>query len=282
MSKRNSQDAKRAAVERLRAERERQAKRDKVRRKIIVGGSIVAVLAVAGGAGVAITKLNEGDSGGGAAMSSKEWTDAAAKKKLVKPENSSGAKGTTVVIGEKDAEKTLEVFEDMRCPACASFEQASGEILSKGIEDGKYKASFTMATFIDGMTSGSGSKNALSALGAALDVGPQAFLDYKTALYSQENHPPEQDDKFADDKYLLKIAEEVPELKGNKDFEKAVKAGTYDKWAVAMGEKFDKSDVKGTPSFKMDGKKLVVEGSDQTPMAPDQFQAAIEKALAAG
>ena len=51
MSKRNSQASKTAARERLRQERERQAKRDKVRRQVIVAGAVVAVLAIAGGIG---------------------------------------------------------------------------------------------------------------------------------------------------------------------------------------------------------------------------------------
>ena len=59
MSKRNSQSAKTAARERLRVERERQAKRDKVRRQLIVAGSVVAVLAVAGGVGYAVVQANK-------------------------------------------------------------------------------------------------------------------------------------------------------------------------------------------------------------------------------
>lgn len=45
MSKRNSAAAKTAARERLRAERERDAKRAKIRRQVIVACSAVAVLA---------------------------------------------------------------------------------------------------------------------------------------------------------------------------------------------------------------------------------------------
>jgi protein-disulfide isomerase len=272
MSNRNSKANKAAARERLRAERERQAKRDKIRRQLVVGGSIIAVLAIAAGIGVAVSTTGKG---GGT-----DW-DAAKSQKLVKPANTSGKNGTDIIIGDKDAKKTLEIYEDMRCPACASFEQATGEQVIKDIEDGEYKASFTMATFIDNMAEGTGSKNALSALGAALSVDPDAFLDYKAALYSAKNHPQESDDKFADDDYLLKVADEVPALKDNKDFEKAVKDGTYDKWALTMSKKFDDSGVQGTPTFKMDGEKLVVEGTQNTPMAPDQFKAAVEKALAA-
>ncbi|MCZ9345407.1 DsbA family protein, partial [Streptomyces sp. TRM76130] len=45
MSKRNSQQQKTAARERLRLERERQAKRDKVKRQVVVACSVVGVLA---------------------------------------------------------------------------------------------------------------------------------------------------------------------------------------------------------------------------------------------
>ncbi|NJQ02416.1 thioredoxin domain-containing protein [Streptomyces zingiberis] len=277
MSKRNSQEAKRNARERLREERERQAKKDKVRRQLVVAASIVGVLAVAAGIGVAVTKMGDG---GGGSVSTKEWEDAASGKAYAKPANTSGAKGTTVVVGDKKAEKTLEVYEDMRCPACAAFEQGTGEILIRDVEEGKYKAQFVMATFIDRMAEGSGSKNALSALGAALNVSPEAFMEYKHTLYSAENHPEEREDKFGEDDYLITVAEQVKELKGNKDFEKDVRDGTYDKWALEMSEKFDDSGVQGTPTFKMDGEKLVVEGTENTPMAPDQFKAAIDKALA--
>ena len=78
-------------------------------------------------------------------------------------------------------------------------------------------------------TSGEGSKNALSALGAALNVSPEAFLEYKTALYSTKWHPEETDDKFKSDDYLIKVANTVDALKNNKEFQKAVKNGTYDK-----------------------------------------------------
>ncbi|WP_101257677.1 thioredoxin domain-containing protein [Streptomyces barkulensis] len=272
MSKRNSQEAKRAARERLRAEREKQAKKDKLRRQAVVGGSVLAILAVAGGVGFAVANMDDGGSG-------TDWS-AAAEKKLVKPANTSGDKGTTIMIGEKGA-PVLEIYEDMRCPTCAAFEQASGETVIKDVEDGKYRASYTMATFIDNMARGNGSKNSLSALGAALNVSPDAFLEYKKALYSEENHPAESEDKFADDDYLLEVAEEVKELKGNTEFEKDVTNGTFDRWALEMSKKFDESGVTGTPTFKMNGEKLTVEGAQEGApiITPDQLNAAVDRAL---
>ncbi|MCN9239768.1 DsbA family protein [Streptomyces sp. RY43-2] len=268
MSKRNTQAAKTAARERLRLERERQAKRDKVKRQLVVAGGVVAVLAVAGGIGYAVVQ-----------NSKPGYWESVKDQKLVKPANTTGKDGTTVVIGKDEAKKTLAIYEDPRCPICAHLEQAVGPTMKKDIDDGKYKVQFIGASFIDNASNGEGSKNALSSLGAALNVSPEAFLDYKAALYSTKWHPEETDDKFKDDSYLLKIANTVPALKGNASFEKAVKGGTFDRWALEMSKKFDKSGVQGTPTLKMDGKTLTGGDGQNTPMTVAEFNTAIEKAL---
>ncbi|MCX5201799.1 DsbA family protein [Streptomyces sp. NBC_00237] len=268
MSARNNQANKAAARERLKVERERQAKKDKTRRQLVVAGSVVAVLAIAGGVGYFVVQANK----------PKAW-EAAKDAAVTKPANSTGTDGTTVVVGKAEAKKTLQLFEDPRCPSCASFEQANGEQVKKDVDAGKYKVEYVGATFIDNMAGGEGSKNATSALGAALNVSPDAFLEYKGKLYSQANHPEESVDKFADDNYLIKIADQVPALKGNKKFQDAVKGGTFDAWALKMSQKFDASGIKGTPTLKMDGKVVVKEGTEAAPMAPEDFKTAIEKAL---
>ncbi|MGW5697904.1 thioredoxin domain-containing protein [Streptomyces rhizosphaericus] len=273
MSNRNSQQNKQAARERLRAERERQAKKDRMRRQLFVGGAVVAVLAIAGGIGYAVTNMNSDNP-------NQKWRAAAEKKTFAKPANATGPQGTTIVIGDKKAKNTLHVYEDMRCPVCAQFEKYTGPTVLKDIKDGTYKAQFTMGTFLDDnkQQPGAGSKNALSALGAALDVSPQAFLDYKEALYAPKNHPEETDDAFANDQKLIDVAQQVKELKGNTAFEKAVKNGTYDRWALAMSKTFnDTKDVDATPSFKMNGKMLMV--GQNPPMTPDQFTPLVKQNL---
>ncbi|MFG3527898.1 DsbA family protein [Streptomyces sp. NPDC047917] len=269
MSNRNTQANKAAARERLRAERERQAKKDKARRQIIVGVSIVGVLAVVGGVTWGVMQLNKPS----------HWEAAKDTKNVTAPKNTSGENGTTVVIGKPTAKKTLELYEDSRCPVCASFEQIMGETVHKDVDAGKYKIKYVGATFIDNAANGEGSKNALSALGAALDVSPQAFLDYKYALYSAKFHPEETVDKFKDDSYLIKVADSVDALKGNAAFQKNVKDGTYDGWAMKMSEAFDKSGVRGTPTLKMDGKKLTDGKSENAPMTLEDFNTAITAAL---
>ncbi|OEJ96646.1 DsbA family protein [Streptomyces thermolilacinus] len=277
MSARNSKANKAAARERLREERERQAKRDKMRRQITVGLSVLAVLGLAGGIGYAVVQANKPSA----------WEAAKDVKDVKAPKNTSGENGTTVVIGKPTAKKTLQVFEDSRCPVCAVFEQQVGPVIEKDVEAGKYKIQYVGATFLDGDAMsenkvgsfGEGSKNALSALGAALDVSPDAFMKFKAAMYSAKFHPEESKDELAEDSYILKIADAVPELKDNKEFEKNVEEGTFDAWALKMSETFDKSGVKGTPTLKMDGKPVTDAGGKNAPMTAPEFTQAIEKAL---
>lgn len=202
-------------------------------------------------------------------------------QKLVPPAHSSGPSGTTVVIGEAGAGHTLDVYADVRCPPCATFEQAVGPTIAKDIEDGTYRASFHFATIIDKSMGGSGSKNAVSALGAALNVSTDAFLDYKAALMSLKNHPTESEDSYADDSHLLTVAQEVPALKDSDSFAKDVRGGTYDRWAQEMITDFDASGVNGTPALKLDGSQLTGSGGS-TPMTATEFTEVVNKQLKAG
>ncbi|MFI9002551.1 thioredoxin domain-containing protein [Streptomyces sp. NPDC053541] len=269
MSKRNSQASKAAARERLRIEREKQARKEKARRQVVVAASALGILAVAGGVGFAVVQANKPSA----------WETAADAKQVSAPRNTEGTDGTTVIVGKPEAKKTLEIYEDSRCPVCATFEQSVGSTVEKDVADGKYRLKYVGATFIDNADQGEGSKNALSALGAALDVSPEAFLKYKAALYSTEFHPEESEDKFAEDSYLLKVADSVPALKGNAEFRKHVEDGTFDAWAMKMSKTFDGSGVRGTPTLKMDGKTLTAEGSENPPLTVDQFNAALGKVL---
>jgi protein-disulfide isomerase len=262
MSKRNSQAAKASARERLRIEREKQAKKAKIRRQFFVAGAVVAVLAIAGGIGFAVVKANQPG----------EW-EAAAKKTLVKPANSTGTNGTSIIVGDASNKHTLKVYEDLRCPICAQFEQTTGDTVQKLAKDGKYKISYTMGAFLDdSLQQGSGSKNALSALGAALNVSTDAFVQYHKVLYSKSVHPDEKTDAFGSDANLIKYAQQVPALKNNKKFQDAVNKGTFDKWALTMAGQFTKDGIQGTPTVKLDGKTM---DNVQT-MTPAQFTTAVD------
>jgi protein-disulfide isomerase len=264
MSQRNSIAAKSAARERLRAERERQAKKDKAKRQFIVGGAVVAVLAIAVGIGVAVVKMNQPS----------YWAKAA-NQPLVQPANSSGKNGTSIVIGNASNKHVLKVYEDMRCPVCAQFEQTSGASVQKLAANGTYQISYTMGTFLDGNLKGTGSKNALAALGAALNVSKDAFVEYHTLLYSAKYHPVETTDTFSSNKKLIELAQKTKLLKDNKTFQNAVNKGTYDKWALTMSKQFDSDGITATPTVKLDGKAI----ANVQSMTAAQFESAVNTQL---
>ncbi|MDT0264995.1 thioredoxin domain-containing protein [Streptomyces sp. DSM 44915] len=262
MSKRNTQEAKRAARERLLAEREKQKKKEKVRRQLVVAGSVVGVLAVAGGIGVAVANMDsgggEGDATDWSAVRAQLEGEEPAEDETVypadAPAHASGDDGLTVLVGDPEAANTVTLFEDPRCPSCAAFEQGVGETIHQDIADGAYNVEYVFGTFLDDRLGGSGSRNAVSALGAALDVSPEAFQGLHEQLYLAENHPSEQVDDFANDDLLIELAQNVPELEGNAEFEAAVLDSTFAAWALQMSDKFNADEeVTGTPSAKVNG-----------------------------
>ncbi|MBM9505533.1 thioredoxin domain-containing protein [Actinacidiphila acididurans] len=249
MSQRNSLANKAAAREKLREQREKDAKRSKVRRQVVVGVGVVALLAVAGGVAVAVNQMNKPG----------YWSDAA-KKPLVQPANTSGTNGSTIVVGDKNNKNNLDLYEDLRCPACAQLEQTQGAAILQGEQAGKYKITYHFGDFLDDRLKGTGSKNALSAVGAAVNVSTDAFVQFHTLLYSTAHHPDESGpDLFASDSHVLSIADLVPALKSNTAFQTAVKNGTYDKWALDSADAFNKAGIQATPTIVFNGKQLTAD-----------------------
>jgi protein-disulfide isomerase len=252
MSTRNSKQSKAAARERLRAQREKEAKRAKVRRQGFVALGVVVALAAAGGIAVAVNNANK--------PKKPTYWQAAAKKPLVKPPATSGTDGSVITLGDPKNKNTVEEWEDLRCPYCAAYEQESGAQVLQGMKDGKYKIVLHMGTFLDQGEGGNGSKKALSAAAAALNVSPDAFEQYHTLLYSKAVHPDEKVDTFNSASKLISIAQKIPALKGNTKFSTAVTNGTYDRWALTTGTAFNKYQINGTPTVHVNGKDVSVNG----------------------
>ncbi|MCG6495411.1 thioredoxin domain-containing protein [Kitasatospora sp. A2-31] len=249
--------ASRAATERMREERERTERSARIRRRTVVGAASAAVLALAAGVAFAVG----GGSGSGAGGP------------LVVPAHTSGADGTVVTYGKADAPHTLEVYEDFRCPYCARLETTTGKTAQQFADAGTYKVEYHLATFLDQGLGGKGSRTALAAAGAALDEGVDKFKQFHDVLYA--NQPDEREDGFADVDHLLDLAGQVPGLKTD-GFVKAVREGTYLPWADQVDKAFDRSGVTGTPTVKLDGKKLDV-FTGGAPVPPEQFTAMVRQ-----
>ncbi|MGW7581362.1 DsbA family protein [Kitasatospora sp. NPDC054768] len=251
---------KASATDRMRVARAQAERSERIRRRVVVGGASVAVLALAAGVAFAVG----GSSGSGSS---------AANGPLVVPANASGTDGTVITYGKADAPHTLDVYEDFRCPFCEQLETTTGTAIQQLADDGTYKVQYHLATFLDNNLGGKGSRTALAAAGAALNEGVDKFKAFHDVLYA--NQPDERSDAFGDVNHVLDLAGQVPGLKTDA-FVKAVQDGTYAPWAAKVNEEFNKSDVTGTPTVKLDGRKLDVLSNGKA-VSPEQFTAMVKQ-----
>ncbi|MEU6216085.1 thioredoxin domain-containing protein [Streptomyces sp. NPDC047022] len=255
MSEKN-RDGKRTARERMAVEREKQRTTDRRRRALIVGASVVCVLALATVVGVL------------AANSGKKSKSSAAGPAIA-PSGATGKDSLAIPVGKDSAKSTLTVWEDFRCPACQGFETAYRPTIRQLVDAGKLKVEYHLVTLIDGNLGGSGSLNAANAAACAQDAGK--FWAYHDVLY--ENQPKETQDSYGDNAKLIELAGKVDGLR-TPAFEKCVNDGTHNSWVKKSHAAFASGGFNGTPTVLLDGKNLY---SDQT-MTPAKLKQLVEAA----
>ncbi|MFJ8543182.1 DsbA family protein [Streptomyces sp. NPDC093586] len=254
MSDKN-REGQRTARQKLAAQREKQKSRDKRRRALIVGVSVVGVLGLAAVVGVV------------AANAGKDDSETAGP--VVAPSGAQGKDSLAIPVGKESAKSTLTVWEDFRCPACKGFELTYRDTIHELTDAGKLKVEYHLATIIDGNMGGSGSRRAANAAACAQDAGK--FPAYHDVLYS--NQPEETDDAFAADGKLIELAGKVDGL-DTPAFRKCVKDGTHDSWVEKSNKAFLSAGLSGTPTVLLDGKDIYKEES----MTPAKLKKLVQDA----
>ncbi|PPS78924.1 Disulfide bond formation protein D [Streptomyces sp. MH60] len=255
VSEKNRQ-GKRGAREKLAAEREKQKSRDKRRRALIVGASVVCVLGLAAVIGVVAANAGKDDGGESAGP-------------VVAPSGAQGKDGLAIPVGKESAKSTLTVWEDFRCPACKAFELAYRNTVHELTDAGQLKVEYHLATIIDGNMGGTGSRKAANAAACAQDAGK--FPPYHDVLY--DNQPPETDDAFADENKLLDLAGKVDGLDTTL-FQECVKNGKHNSWVEKSNKAFQNGGFSGTPTVLLDGKNIYQDRS----MTPAKLKRMVEDA----
>ncbi|WP_286260322.1 DsbA family protein [Streptomyces graminofaciens] len=253
MSEKN-REGKRTARERLAEERAKQKTVEKRRRALIVGASVVCVLGLAAVIGIV------------AANAGKDDTESSGP--VIVPSGANGEDSLAIPAGKTGAKSTLTVWEDFRCPACKSFEDAYRSTIHELTDAGQLKVEYHLATLIDGNMGGSGSLKAANAAACAQDAGK--FTAYHDTLY--ENQPAETDDAFAEDAKLIDLAKKVDGL-DTPAFRSCVEDGTHNSWVVKSNEAFQKGGFSGTPSVLLNGKNIY---QDQT-MTPAKLKQLVQE-----
>lgn len=111
-----------------------------------------------------------------------------------------------LIVGAPGAQRTIDVFEDFKCPVCKGFEQQSGPAISRAVGDGKLRVRYHMLNFLNKQSpSGDYSSRAAGALqcvGAGEDR--DVFAKFHTRLF--DDQPPENSKSDHSNADLARIA----------------------------------------------------------------------------
>ncbi|MEV5001095.1 DsbA family protein [Nocardioides sp. LML1-1-1.1] len=221
MSKANER-AQRAAEERA-----AQARRESRRRILTIGGVVLAMIVIVGGA-VLVSVLNK-----------KEVTVSDA-----------GSSDFGVTIGKKDAPHTVVIYEDFICPFCGELESRTRDDLTKLAEDGKVLVEYRPFDLLSGRV-GDYPIRAASAFSVVLEKsGPEVAKKFHDLLY--ENQPAEDSGDSVTNDDLVALAVEAGATES--DVADAIKNVSNKDWVTKATQEATANNVQGTPTILLDGK----------------------------
>ncbi|HLV58442.1 MAG TPA: thioredoxin domain-containing protein [Natronosporangium sp.] len=174
---------------------------------------------------------------------------------------SATADGTGVVDGNGPV--TVEIWLDLHCPHCATFEEAAGELLDRMVADGTITRVQHPVAFLDRASTTRYSTRAAGAVGCAADAG--AHPGYVRALLAAQ--PPSGGPGLTDDELI-----EVGADAGITDpgFAECVREGTYRGWTQQVTAHAAREGVTGTPTVRVNG--------EDVPATAEAVQAAVARA----
>ena len=250
--------ARRPASAGLRAQAQRAKERRTRRRRATAVAGCIVPLAGIGVLGTLLADRSADDPSVARAASGPVKVPAAAAPK----------DPTTLSYGPAHAKNTLDVYEDPRCPMCGILERSVGKEVRRLADQGTVKVNYHFAVFIDRAAGGTGSRFAVSALGAAADRGVTCFQRLHEELFADQ--PDETDDGFGNTGHLLDLAARVEGLR-SPSFDAAVRDLRYLPWAESVGKEFQRSGPDGTPQMELNGQRLDVFSDRGEPLTPSRL-----------
>jgi len=213
------------------------------RRPVIIGVVVVVLLlgAVIGGVIYTSNKKNATEGENIAAQDTTELDDAAsgaAGDDVTYPVQRDGA---AVLVGQKTAKVTLDIYEDFLCPVCHQFEDTFGDDLEQHVKDGTLRLRYHMLPMLNDSSDPPGySMDSANAGLCAADAGK--FPEFHLSLYDAQ---PEEGARGWDKQQLAKLGQDLGIT--DKSFKSCVESGRYDS---IIQSNFDK--IRTAPYLQQD------------------------------
>jgi protein-disulfide isomerase len=169
---------------------------------------------------------------------------------------------------------TVELWEDLQCPACRAFSGANAAALERWARHGVVRLVYKPVSFLDGASTTRYSSRALNAAAAVADSAPAAFPAFHGLLFA---HQPAEGGAGLTDAQLVEYA--VQAGAPREAVASALATRRYQGWIVQRTEEFSRK-YSGTPTIVVDG--TVLRPDDPTTVISGAaLQAAVAKAAAA-
>jgi protein-disulfide isomerase len=219
-----------------------QARKERTRRLLTIGGVVLAVVVIVGGA-ILYTVLTQ------------EEIDAAP----------AGSSEYGLTYGETDAPNEVVIYEDFLCPHCKTMEDATSEDLARLAGEGEVVVDYRPVAFL-----GEYSMRATNAFKVVLDEsGADVAKEFHDALFANQ---PTSEDVPTDDE-LIDLAVEAGAEEA--DIRPGIEDMAQQQWVEDATAAAQEEGVTGTPTILLDGEPFT-DGSSWSDIG-DNLVAAIEE-----
>lgn len=227
----NSHEAKRQAV---REQRQRELKRQRTVRNVVIALIVVTALLVVAGGVWGSYKFYE--------SLKPEDPAPVVQPKSLDPQN------PVLTVGAESGAPEVDVVLDFMCPFCGEFEKINGKDLKELAEQDKATVNFYIRTFLDeGGSTTDYSSRAASAAVCVYEESPDKFLEFQALLF--ENQPTEGGPGLTDEQ----LKQYAKQAGGNADTLQCVEDQRYQEWAKEHMEPNGAKKSRSTPSVFING-----------------------------
>lgn len=158
---------------------------------------------------------------------------------------------------------TVEIWLDLHCPHCATFEEEAGALLDRMVADGTITRVQHPVAFLDRFSSTRYSTRAAAAVGCAADAG--AHPQYVRALLAAQ---PSSGGPGLSDTELIEVGGDAGITDAG--FAECVREGQYRGWTEHVTALAAREGVTGTPTVRVNG--------EDVPATAQAVQAAVAQA----
>lgn len=202
-----------------------QERRERKRRLLTIGGVVLAMALIVGGA-IAVSVLN--------------------KEEVVATPAGSSAYGVTV--GEEGALHSVVIYEDFLCPFCGELERATADDLAALAADGKVVVEYRPFELLGRL--GDYSMRATNAFAVVLEAsGPEVAKEFHDLLF--EHQPSEADPDAVSDDDLVALAVEAGADEA--EVRDGIEDLAQEAWVDRATEEAIAAGIQGTPTILLDG-----------------------------